>query len=582
MGLSFMSHHIRFHSAISSLSAVLALAACDVQASSTHSESSGDVATGRGWSPSSSPTIAGVPAEAVRAALALRLQGVRIGILPSDTWRHVRGLYQVEGGAPLFLTASGVDKRRARAVIDAVSAAGDHGIRLDAYPLDAVQRALARLHATRHPTADQLADADVTLAALYASLGEDLLTGQISPSSVAQSWHMNPGEDRVDSTLVRAVRASDFSSSLDSLRPLDAGYDSLRHELAHYRAIVSNGGWPLVPTGKALAPGDSGPASRLMALQERLRIEGMIGGDKAVPLDSSTKGRARYDSALAGAVARFQMRHSIAVDSVLGNETIVSLNIPAEYRLGQIAANLERYRWLPRALGSRYILVNVPAFQLHAFDNGQEAFSMKVIVGADYEDRATPVFSDSMEYVVFRPYWMVPDSIAAKEIWPKVAQSRDYLARNDYETFTEHGEQRVRQKPGDKNALGLVKFIFPNDFNIYLHDTPESELFNKDVRAFSHGCIRVEHPDQLAEFVLGWPADSVQRAMHDGRDNRTVKLTQKIPVYILYLTSYVRGGELYFGNDLYDRDEALVSALGGGNEPTAAEIEELNAIRKLI
>jgi murein L,D-transpeptidase YcbB/YkuD len=245
---------------------------------------------------------------------------------------------------------------------------------------------------------------------------------------------------------------------------------------------------------------------------------------------------------------------------MLGTETVEAMNVPIAYRLGQIAANLERYRWMPRSLGSRYVIVNVPEFKLQAFDSGQKALEMKVIVGSEYQDRATPVFSDSMEFVVFRPYWNVTDGIAAKEFWPKIQADPGYLARGNYQVVNDHGKQRIRQLPGEKNALGLAKFMFPNDFNIYLHDTPNGELFNKDVRAFSHGCIRVEHPDQLAQFVLGWPAEKVQAEMQ-GRDDHTVKLPQKLPVYIVYFTSYVRDGSLYFGNDLYSRDDKLVTEM---------------------
>jgi len=171
---------------------------------------------------------------------------------------------------------------------------------------------------------------------------------------------------------------------------------------------------------------------------------------------------------------------------------------------------------------------------------------MKVIVGEEYEDRRTAVFSDTMTTIVFRPYWFVTDSIAAKEIWPKVQADPDYLARNRYETFEEGGQTRIRQLPGDSNSLGLVKFLFPNAFNIYLHDTPSRELFGKDVRAFSHGCIRLERPAELAQWVLGWSADSVQRAMQTPPDNKEVKVPRRLPVYITYFTTYGQDGELRF------------------------------------
>ena len=239
---------------------------------------------------------------------------------------------------------------------------------------------------------------------------------------------------------------------------------------------------------------------------------------------------------------------------------------------------MERYRWLPRALGSRYIFVNVPAFRLEAWDGGKIALEMKVIVGQEYQDRATPVFSDSMEYVVFRPYWLVPPNIAEKEIFPKGSA---YLAANNMEVYTAAGETRVRQRPGEDNALGQIKFMFPNDFNIYLHDTPNRELFKEDVRAFSHGCIRVERPDRLANFVLDWDQGKVDEAMNRGPSDRTVKLPRKIPVYIAYLTTYMRGGQLYFGNDLYARDDRLMDVVGPAAMPTPQAVQAVQALRRI-
>nr|MBA3672465.1 L,D-transpeptidase family protein [Gemmatimonadaceae bacterium] len=278
---------------------------------------------------------------------------------------------------------------------------------------------------------------------------------------------------------------------------------------------------------------------------------------------------------------QFQARHGIVVDKRLSEETIKSLNVSATYRLGQIAANLERYRWMPRDLGDRYVYVNVPSFQLVAYDSGEKSLEMKVIVGQEFEDKATPVFSDSMETVVFRPYWNVTPDIQAKEIAPKVAADPSYLERENMEYYQDGGTTRVRQKPGPKNALGFVKFLFPNNFNIYLHDTPNHDLFNKDVRAFSHGCIRVEHPAQLAQWVLGWEADRVQQMMDGGGDNKSVKVPKKIPVYIAYGTAFVRDGQLFFANDLYHRDDKLVMASANGALPSAAAIEALAALKRI-
>jgi murein L,D-transpeptidase YcbB/YkuD len=296
------------------------------------------------------------------------------------------------------------------------------------------------------------------------------------------------------------------------------------------------------------------------------------------PQSANTSSASTYDRDLAAAVALFQERHGINVDSALGKETIESMNVPASFRLGEIAANMERYRWLPRSFGSRYIFVNVSAFRLEAYDSGQKTLEMKVIVGQEYQDRATPVFADSMETVVFRPYWEVPPTIAAKEIFPKGSA---YMARENMETYRRGGVTHVRQRPGPKNALGFVKFLFPNDFNIYLHDTPNHELFKEDVRAFSHGCIRVEKPAELAQWVLGWPADKVREQMDNKPDNKSVKVPQKIPVYITYFTTYINNGQLYFGNDLYSRDDKLVPIVMAGAMPSKEIVDAIQALRRI-
>jgi murein L,D-transpeptidase YcbB/YkuD len=336
---------------------------------------------------------------------------------------------------------------------------------------------------------------------------------------------------------------------------------------------VAKGGWGLIPAGKALKTGDTDSPQRLAALRARLAAEGIaVGAASAANV---------FDATLAAAVAQFQARHAIAVDSSLGTETLNSLNVPAAYRLGQIAANLERHRWMPRSLGSRYISVNVPAFHLEAFDKGEKALEMKVIVGQEYEDKATPVFSDSMETVVFRPYWNITPDIQAKEIEPKIASNPGYMEAENLEYYKDGGATRIRQKPGPKNSLGFVKFLFPNDFNIYLHDTPNRELFGKDVRAFSHGCIRVEKPAELAQWVLGWDAGRVQQAMDQGTDNTPVKLPRKLPVYITYGTAYMRDGVLSFGNDLYHRDDKLVQASSAGAMPTSRVVQALEALGRI-
>lgn len=558
------------------LLALAGLGACKGRHSS---QSSGDVVT---WMPPKPEAVSGVPTDAVKSSIQTRLTGAMPKGIGADTWRHVRALYASFANAPLWLESNGFSKDRVTELANALASADSDAIRISQYPIDTLARAVGALESSSNPTADQLADVDILMTATYAALGEDLLTGQIDPRSVSQSWFINPREEHIDSALAQTIREGPLDQAIRLIRPQDPVYDSLRVELMRYRALAAKGDWPTVPKGPALKPGEMDSRTRLTALAGRLHAEGYLAADSAAGVTDSAQaeaGRMRYDRTLAGAVARFQSRHAIGVDSVLGPETVDALNKPVSYRLSQIAANLERYRWLPRSLGNKYIFVNVPAFELRAFDDGKQVLQMKVIVGQDYEGKATPVFSDSMEFVVFRPYWIVTDSIATKEIYPKAEADPTYLDRNNYEVVTIDHKQRVRQKPGPKNSLGLIKFMFPNDFNIYLHDTPEGELFNKDVRAFSHGCIRLQHPDQLAHFVLGWPLDSIHNEMQNGPDDHRVNLKQKIPVYIVYFTTYVRNGELYFGNDLYDRDAPLITAMGNAAEGDPASAKAVETLR---
>ena len=523
------------------------------------------------WAPAKLTSVKGVPAAEIEAALKKKLKGAAPAKIDDEQWAHTRKLYRTFGDNPLWLSADGLHSDRAFALANALLQVEQDGMRMDAYPVGPLAQAMTTVSQSKTPTADQLADADVVLTSAFAALGEDYLTGQVDPKSVAQNWHIDPQDEQVDSALARALRISEIDKAITTMRPQDPDYAALRKELDRFQQIVIKGGWKGVPGGEAVKPGEAMSAERAAALRQRLALEGF-----GAPADSS--GGAVYDRALAGAVANFQAHHGIAVDSMLGKETVDALNQSAPYRAAQIAANLERMRWLPRNFGSRFIYVNVPAFRLEAYDGGQKALDMKVIVGEDFEDKATPVFSDVMETVVFRPYWNVTPDIAEKEIFPKM--NSGYLAANRYELYQEGGVTRVRQLPGDKNSLGLVKFLFPNDFNIYLHDTPNHELFNKDVRAFSHGCIRVEKPAELAQWVLGWDPGRVDAAMH-GKDDNGVKVPQKIPVYITYGTAYIRDGRLYFGNDLYDRDDKLVAQVMRGALPTPDMVQSVQALRRI-
>lgn len=532
---------------------------------------SGDVAYT--WKPARPESVAGVPVEAVSAAIDARLAGEAPEGLQPDLWKHVGVLYEAYGGTPLWMESDGPVQSRTSALLRAMATADGDGLRIEEYPTVPLTRVIMAIRAADPPTAELLAEADVLLSSAYLALAEDLLSGQTNPKEVTDSWHIDYKHEQLDSAVVRSLRADQLDRGIERMRPQDPDYEVLRRSLQELRGVVAQGGWPTVPEGKPLKQGDRESAARLNALRARLAAEGIN-----PPQDTSSV----YDEAMANAVSQFQARHAINVDGMLGEETVKSMNVPAQFRLGQIAANLERHRWLPRFRGDRFIMVNVPAFRLQAFDSGRVAMEMKVIVGEEYEGRTTPAFSDVMEHVVFRPYWNVTPTIQRKEIEPKIRADPGYMARNNYEWWNDGGTRRIRQTPGAKNSLGLVKFMFPNGYNIYLHDTPARGLFAKDVRAFSHGCIRLEKPAQLAQWVLGWDADRVREAMENGRDNRTVVLPEKIPVYIAYFTAYAKDGQLHFGNDLYSRDDDLVRVMATGAYPSTQALEQLDALRRLV
>ena len=567
-----------FRLAAAGVALVAALAGCDRK----HTEvSTGEVT--ESWEPAKGEAIKGVPKATVTAAIQARVARKREPEVTRAHWQHVDAVYARYAATPLWMDDDGISPRAAE-LVAVLEHAPTEGLRLDTYPLARLRDALKAANA-RGATAEQIADADVLLTATYVALAEDMLTGQIDPKSVSQGWHIDPEELDVDSALVRTIRMEPLSRAIVQLRPMTEDYDALRRELARYRQIAVQGGWPKVPEGGKLKPGDTASVARMEALLARLKAEGYVAADRGLTTAPEQPERAVYDSALAGAVAEYQRRHSIGVDSILGGETLQSLNLSATYRVGQLAANLERHRWLPRTLGGTHIFVNVPAFRLDVVEDGEQAMSMKVVVGSEYDDRATPAFADSMSYIEFSPYWNVPKEIAEKELWPKIRADPSYLSRNNYEIVTEkNGEQRIRQLPGPKNALGHVKFMFPNSFNIYLHDTPEDALFEKDVRAASHGCIRLERPVDLARWVLRdkpeWTDERMRSAMSQSKP-RVVGLATKVPVYIVYFTTFTRDGQLHFGNDLYDRDGALVKAVFDALTPSEQVRAELAELRDL-
>lgn len=327
-------------------------------------------------------------------------------------------------------------------------------------------------------------------------------------------------------------------------------YGALKDQLKLYHDIVKNGGWPTVPAAKtSYKKGSSSPA--IAVIKRRLRISGDLQGN-----DTSQV----FNDTLEMAVKNFQERHGYTADGVIGANVIKEMNVPALIRLEQILLNMERMRWTPIHHEGNLMVVNIPEFILHIYEGKKEVIAMPVVVGKDGNN--TMMFNGDLSTVVFSPYWNIPPSIAKNEIEPAIARNPNYLASQNMESTPDGG---YRQRPGPGNALGQVKFLFPNSFNIYLHDTPSKSLFSRDKRAFSHGCIRVSDPEWLANYVLRkqpeWTPDKINAAMNAGSEKQ-VKVKDPIPVIITYYTAWVDDrGRVNFRDDIYGHDKRVMAKM---------------------
>jgi L,D-transpeptidase YcbB len=377
------------------------------------------------------------------------------------------------------------------------------------------------------------------------------------------------------------VNAADVAGVLAQVEPPYPGYRRTIQALDTYLELAKEyDGKQLPAIKKPIAPGDPYPG--VPQLIRLLRLVGDLSAEQNLPPDGTV-----YQGALVDAVKNFQRRHGRDPNGRIGPQTLADLNVPLSSRVQQMQLTLERWRWLPLDYQKSPIVANIPEFHLRAYDeNFKIALAMNVVVGKAY-GHDTPVFSDIMQYVVFRPYWSVPYSIVRAEFLPRIARDPDYLAQKGFEVVNSHeevvtsgtvttdvleqlraGKLFVRQKPGPENALGLVKFIFPNNYNVYMHDTPAHELFSQSRRDFSHGCIRLERPADLAVWVLrdnpGWNMDRVRAAMN-GSTTQQVNLAHPIPVLIVYGTVIVtEDGLVHFYDDIYGHDAALEKVLAKG------------------
>ncbi|MBM3239944.1 hypothetical protein FJZ31_26970 [Candidatus Poribacteria bacterium] len=472
------------------------------------------------------------------------------------------------------------------ALMKAIREADREGLRPGDYHLARIESILTamRQNQEQQTNLSRIVDLDLLLTDSFLLYGSHLLAGRINPETIDPEWSIERREVDVVEVLQSALDSNRIEEALKELITPQPCYARLRQALARYRDIAAKGGWPTVPDGPKMQKGDSD--ERVLALRARLT---------AVDIPDQESNRDQFtsftydfvllfDDALEQAVRKFQERYGLEVDGIVGPRTLAAMNVTVEERIRQIELNMERWRWLPQDFGRRYILVNIANFELDVVEDGQTVMTMHIIVGKPYQH--TPIFSADMTNLIFNPSWYVPPSIARKEILPSVRKDPGYLAKQKMRVYQDwNGETReidpqtinwsqvsaknfpyrFRQDPGSKNAFGRLKFVlFPNQFNVYLHDTPSKSLFSRAVRAFSHGCIRIEKPIELAEYVLRgdekWNREKILATIKKGRE-RTVQLPEPIPVYLLYCTVLVNeDGSIQFRDDLYGRDKELDKA----------------------
>jgi murein L,D-transpeptidase YcbB/YkuD len=415
----------------------------------------------------------------------------------------------------------------------------DNGLPLDAPYLDTYSRMM------EDPKEHDLTSRELMLTAQYLSFAKRVLNGIPESDSRSVQWYI-PRKKTDYTILLEDIIQGKPNAIRNTLYPL---YQQLRKELLRYHDVEKKGGWAMiVPDKKSYRPGDSSPV--ITSIRKRLFMTGEFSGDTTTHV---------YDRSLLDAVTIFQETHGMVADGLIGKSVISELNVPVRTRIEHIIVNMERCRWLPNQTDDKHIVINIPEFKLFAYEGDSLSFSCKVVVGT--ETNKTAIFRGDVKYVVFNPYWNVPESIVKKEILPAMSKDNNYLERNDMEW----NEGKIRQKPGEQNALGKVKFLFPNVFNIYLHDTPVKSLFSKEKRTFSHGCIRVSEPRKLAVFLLneqsGWNETTIDEHMEYGPEEY-VTLRRPVPVYVVYFTTFVdNAGRINFRKDIYDRDPPLLDMI---------------------
>jgi len=407
----------------------------------------------------------------------------------------------------------------------------------------------------------------------------DLSRGRFSANATDRDWHIPQPEFDAVTFLLEAINTNRLQQSLNDLPPKKPSYQLLKQTLARYHKLASNhAGWINIPDTPSIRPGTTNAIIRLI----RQRIAQAYAADGNAEYNIAPTESEHYDDELVTAIQAFQAQHGLNTDGVIGKNTIRALNIPLAWKIRQLRISMERLRWLPRNLGERYVLVNTAGFRLTVAEKNKHVFDMRIIVGRDY--RSTPTFNGNISHMILNPYWNVPASIALKDLLPKQQSDATYFTSAgfkvypgnnhsaeaiDPETINWHGIRKgfpyfLRQDPGKNNALGRIKFMFPNSFDIYLHDTPSKSLFQRDIRTFSSGCIRLEKPLELAAFALDKQdlPDKFLADMESGQTT-TMHLPKPLPIYLVYITAWIDEQEkVHFSPDIYNRDMRALQYAG--------------------
>jgi len=457
--------------------------------------------------------------------------------------------------------------------LEMIRAAYREGLNPQDYHLNKIEAVLSDLYASQIGLGSydvvKLADLDLILTQSFFLYASHLVDGRVDHQKIYPDWVVNERSADIPAVLNEALESKEMQKTLADLAPPYPNYARLREKLITYRAIAESGGWPQIPGGPKLQRGSRG--ERVAILRQRL----IASGDLA---STAQENPDIFDHDLEMAVRKFQKRHGLKDDGGVGKSTLKVINVPLETRIRQIALNMDRLRWLSDDMGRNYIFVNIADFSLEVMEDEQPVMAMRIIVGKD--EQRSCVLSAKMTYLELNPFWRVPDSIATKEILPQIKKEPGYLAQKTIKVFKDWSDNakeidpmlinwssvrarklgyKFRQEPGPLNPLGRIKFIFPNECEIYLHDTPARHLFGRARRDFSHGCIRVEKPIELATYLLRnketWIQKKILAEIKKGK-RQVVMLPEPVNVHIFYGTVWVdREGVLQFRNDIYHADE---------------------------